>query len=132
MVEIQGIRNVSAIVGMFKLIDCEIIDPWYEKYKRNLMNKFCAGFFQSTSVKHDSVYYHGKYTFDTQKQGDNYGNTDYTGKDFFSNFISVIFNFLFQGYKFENYLSECRKRIKRDYFYKNNDLYLVSDIAEKN
>jgi len=68
MVEIQGIRNVSAIVGMFKLIDCEIIDPWYEKYKRNLMNKFCAGFFQSTSVKHDSVYYHGKYTFDTQSR----------------------------------------------------------------
>jgi len=88
MVEIQGIRNVSAIVGMFKLIDCEIIDPWYEKYKRNLMNKFCAGFFQSTSVKHDSVYYHGKYTFDTQSRAI---ITEYWlyWERFFSNFISV-------------------------------------------
>jgi hypothetical protein len=117
---------------MFKFVDCEIINPWYEEYKKNLMNKFCAGFFQSTSARQDSVYYRGKQLFDTPEQGDNYGNTDYTEKDFFSNFISKIFNFLFQGYKFKNYVNECRKRIKRDYFYKYNDLYLVSDLADKN
>ncbi len=87
IVEIQGIRNVSAIVGMFKFVDCEIINPWYEEYKKNLMNKFCAGFFQSTSARQDSVYYRGKQLFDTPSRVIIMEYWLYWER-FFSNFIS--------------------------------------------